>query len=194
MALLFPFYSCVFNEDSLEIDFLAIKEELELTPQQEKAFQVVVKEYIIKRRKLIYKSDLKADSGNRLLLSKVKNSYKDQEKDLYFMMDERQQQITHQFIKKHMPGQFHYADDIREELSKTLSLDSYQKRQYRLINATYDKIYSNMNTSDYDYRQHVTAHWNQLYIARKNAIQRVFSEEQFKQYEEIVQRVNYERS
>ncbi|WP_044210453.1 hypothetical protein [Flammeovirga sp. OC4] len=176
------------------MDFKSLKTELKLTSQQNKAFQVVEKEYILKRKKLIQNSNLNKDAENNILLRKLKNSYKDQERELYYLMDEHQQHITHQFIKKHMPGQFHYADDVRTDLVELLSLDSYQKRQYKAINITFDKIYLKMNRSDFDYKQHVTSHWYQLEVARKNAIQKVFTKEQFQYYQEVIQRVNYEHS
>ncbi|MBD0401414.1 hypothetical protein [Flammeovirga sp. EKP202] len=193
ITLLFSFTSCIHQSDSVEMDFTVLKDKLALSSHQEETFATVVKEYNITRVKLIKNSKLSISSGNKALLHEIKKTYKNQEEELSHFLNDTQKDTLHQFILENMPGQFNYASDIRNELVYLLSLDTYQERQYKAINNTFDKIYLNMNKADYGYKQDVTAYWYQLDRARKNAIRRIFSEEQFHRYEYLIQKANYER-
>jgi Arc/MetJ family transcription regulator len=183
------------KKNRMQLDFDKVKSELQLTGAQEKQYDASVIAYNNDRKQQF--EDLKSSGkgkGNKKAFKKIiKTSYQEQEAKMSSFLNANQASILHEYIKKNMPGQSDYSDELKQEVITTLSLDSIQTVKYKAVNDAFKKSFRDAHDHYHGNSEAANMYWNQFNDDRTAFLKKVFSEEQFQQYLKVVAKEDYRK-
>lgn len=184
-------FSCGQEKKGRGIDFGKLKTELKLTTEQEKKYEAIAASFEEEREKQIEEMKASGKPSRKAWMKIMKTSYTAQETELQAFLNEEQKIVTHEFIKRYMPGQSDYSDELKTEIVQTLALDSVQTIQYQAVNEAFKKAFRGAHDHYHGNGEAANMYWNQFNEDRKSALQKVFTEQQYAQYLELIQKESY---
>ena len=185
------FFSCGEEKKRRGIDFETIKTDLKLTDEQALKYDAVVVEFDEIRDKQM--EEMKAsDKGSRKTFMKImKASFVNQEERMNTFLSNEQSNTLHDYIKKNMPGQSDYSDELKNEIVVTLELDSIQEIKYKAVNNAFVNAFRDAHDHYHGNSEAANMYWNQFNDDRNTALKEVFTAEQYQQYLEILKKESY---
>ncbi|WP_044212989.1 hypothetical protein [Flammeovirga sp. OC4] len=192
LATITVLFSC--SEEKVKksgMDFEKLKLELNLSVEQTLKYDEIIKFFDEDRASLLADLEASGNDSKKERNKLLRVSYQYQEHVLENILNEEQKVITHEFIKRYMPGVVDYSDELKAEVIETLSLDSAQVDQYLAINNAFVKSFHDAHDKFHGNRQTASMYWNQFNESRKYALKKVFSEEQYAQYIELTMKESY---
>ncbi|KXX67582.1 hypothetical protein [Flammeovirga sp. SJP92] len=185
------FFSCSEEKRRRGIDFSKLKAELNLTDAQVEKYDAVVASSDEERQKQMEEMKASGKMNRKGFMKIMKTSYTKQEAAFKDFLNEEQQVLVHEFIKKNMPGQSDYSDELKAEIIQTLALDSAQTVKYKAVNQAFAKAFRDAHDHYHGNGEAANMYWNQFNEDRKTALQKIFTEEQYAQYLELIKKENY---
>ncbi|NME68861.1 hypothetical protein [Flammeovirga aprica] len=191
LATVSVLFSCGNEKKRRGIDFAKLKAELNLTADQVEKYDAIVTSFDEDRQKQVVELKASGKMSRKGYMKIMKTSYTKQEVELKAFMNDEQKEATHEYIKRYMPGQSDYSDELKAEIIQTLALDSAQTIKYQAVNQAFTKAFRDAHDHYHGNGEAATMYWNQFNEDRKTALQQIFSEEQFAQYLELIKKESY---
>ncbi|WP_044202249.1 hypothetical protein [Flammeovirga sp. OC4] len=191
LATVSVLFSCGNEKKRRGIDFTKLKAELNLSADQEEKYDAIVTSYEENRQTQLEELKASGKMSRKGYMKIMKTSYTKQEEALKALMNEEQKELTHEFVKRYMPGQSDYSDELKTEIVQTLALDSTQAVQYKAVNEAFTKAFRDAHDHYHGNGEAATMYWNQFNEDRKVALQKIFSDDQYAQYLELIKKESY---
>ncbi|MBD0402386.1 hypothetical protein [Flammeovirga sp. EKP202] len=185
------FFSCSEEKGRRGIDFDKLKGQLQLTEDQVAKYDAIVTKSEEERKKQFEEMKASGKMNRKGFMKIMKTSFKKQEEELQAFLSEEQQVLVHEFMKRNMPGQSDYSDELKAEVIQTLALDSAQTVKYKAVNQAFTKAYRDAHDHYHGNGEAANMYWNQFNEDRKAALQKIFTEEQYAQYLELIKKESY---
>ena len=112
---------------------------------------------------------------------------KNQNEEVRGILNAEQKETYNNFAKKFerfgKPG---YPDELISEIKQKLDLNEQQEKMLVAVNKTFEKSYVNAHDYYHGNGEAAREYWNKFDEERKKALKKVFTEEQYAKYLEIV--------
>ncbi|AZQ65053.1 hypothetical protein EI427_22800 [Flammeovirga pectinis] len=193
LIVLFAFlaFSCAKEKKGRGINFENVKPSLALSADQLVKFDAINTEFDADRAAKIEALKASGKMSKAKYIKIVKPSYVAQEQKVKPILTATQFEVYHEYVKRHMPFQSDYSDELKQEVVTELSLDEQQAKMYNAVNEAFVKAYRDAHDYYHGNGKAAAEYWQQFDNNRKEALQKVFTKEQYAQYLELIKKENY---
>ncbi|MBB6463264.1 hypothetical protein [Flammeovirga kamogawensis] len=191
ILLAFFAFSCSEQKKGRGIDFEKVKSSLGLSADQLEKFDAINAEFDADRAAKIEALKASGKMSKAKYIKIVKPSYVAQEQKVKPILTATQFEVYHEYVKRYMPFQSDYSDELKQEVITELSLDEQQAKMYNAVNEAFVKAYRDAHDYYHGNGEAAAEYWQQFDNNRKEALQKVFTKEQYAQYLELIKKENY---
>lgn len=167
-------------------DFSALTSKMNLSVEKEKQYTDIVKKYA-KMRDEIMATAKKGKSDRTLTMNKMQNLLINQTKEVSNILDAEQMKVYNTLVEKirkmRSPG---YSKELITKLITDLKLNDEQIKMLNATNKAFEKAYIDAHDYYHGNNEAAKEYWNKYDTERKKALQKVFTEEQYNQFLELV--------
>jgi hypothetical protein len=168
-------------------DYNALKQELGLSAEQDKQFNAVLEKYqkINEANRASYTgADGKVDRVT--MFEKMDEVSKQQSAEMATFLNTDQIRKYEEFVAKNTRRRPGYSDEIVTQIKTELKLDESQSQMLEAVNKAFEKSFHDAHDFYHGNPELAAEYWTKYDEERKNALKQAFTEEQYKQYLEIV--------
>lgn len=173
------------------VDFETLKATLNLSGEQVTKYDAIVVEYDESRSKQMEEMKASGKRSRKAWMKIMKTSYTAEETALKAILNAEQATAVHEYIKRNMPGQSDYSDELKQEVVTTLALDSAQTAQYKAVNEAFVKAFRDAHDHYHGNSEAANMYWNQFNDDRTAALKNIFTEGQHQQYLKLIEKESY---
>lgn len=168
-------------------DYNALKKELGLSAEQEKQFDEVLEKYrqIGEANRASYTAaDGKIDRV--AMFEKMDEVRKQQSAEVAIFLNADQTRQYEEFVEKNSRRRPGYSDEIITRIKTELKLDESQSQVLEAVNKAFEKSFHDAHDIYHGNSELAAEYWTKYDDERKNALKKIFTEAQYKQYLEII--------
>lgn len=168
-------------------DYQALKQELQLTAEQEKQYDALLEKYrgIQEAGRTAWTSaDGKVD--RMTMFEKMDELRKQQSAEMATILNEAQMKQYETFTEQNSRRRPGYSEELINRIKSELQLDASQTQMLEAVNKAFEKSYHDAHDFYHGNGELAREYWNQYDAERKKALKQVFNETQYEQYLEIV--------
>ncbi|WP_410220200.1 hypothetical protein [Pedobacter sp.] len=182
--------SCKEKKQGKGLDYNKIKSELTLTAEQSKQFDEIAEKY----KKL--SAEARTASGgegaqfDRIgFLTKLEALRKQQSKEMSAFLSHEDLIKFNTYVDKNSRKRPRYTDELLAQLKTELALNDQQYQTLEAVNNAFEKSFSDAHDVYHGNNGLAREYWFKYDDQRKEALKKVFNDEQFAKYQEIVKAV-----
>ncbi|HHT33946.1 MAG TPA: hypothetical protein GX018_02830 [Bacteroidales bacterium] len=171
-------------------DYQALKQELQLTGDQEKQYDALLEKYrgIQEAGRTAWTgADGKVD--RMTMFEKMDELRKQQSAEMATILNEEQMKQYEAFTAQNRRRRPGYPDELMSRLKSELQLDESQWQMLKAVNKAFEKSYHDAHDFYHGNGELAREYWQRYDKERKNALKQLFNETQYEQYLEIVKDV-----
>ena len=181
-------FSCEKEEGKRKgrFNFEEIKSELNLTAQQTEKLDVTIVKYTKIREESFAAAKEGGKMNRSIMMNKMQTILKAQNEEIIAFLTPEQLPIYQAFAEKMARfGKPGYSDKEVLKITTELALDSTQVKMLNAVNKAFEKSYSDAHDFYHGNSELAKEYWNKYDQERKNALRKIFSEEQNTKYLEV---------
>ena len=172
--------------------FDEIKTELNLSPEQSKKFDVIITKYTKIREEGFAGAKEGGKMDRSVMMKKMQTIMESQNKEVFAILTPEQLPIYQSFAEKMARrGRSGYSKKEIEKITTQLALDSTQVKMLNAVNKAFEKSYSDAHDFYHGNSKLAKTYWDKYDNERKNALKKVFTEDQNTKYLEFVKALEF---
>ena len=168
-------------------DYQALKQELQLTGDQEKQYDALLEKY--RGIQEAGRTDWTGADGKvdrMTMFEKMDELRKQQSAEMATILNEEQMKQYEAFTAQNSRRRPGYSVELINRIKSELQLDASQSQMLEAVNRAFEKSYHDAHDFYHGNGELAAEYWKKYDEERKKALKQVFTETQFEQYLEIV--------
>ncbi len=169
-------------------DYQALKQELQLTADQEKQYDALLEKY-----RLMQEAGRATWTGadgkvhRMTMFEKMDELRKQQSAEMATILNEEQLKQYDTFTAQHSRRRPGYTEELISRITSELQLDASQSQMLEAVNRAFEKSYHDAHDFYHGNGELAAEYWKKYDEERKKALKQVFTQTQYAQYLEMVQ-------
>lgn len=182
--------SCGKEQKKRGLNYDELKASLTLNDDQVAKFDELVVKY-----KAMSESNRAANMSeggqmNRVaFFTKMEDILKSQAEEMKQLLDEKQMEAYTEFMEKNTRKRPRYNDELLANIKSTLELDDNQAKVLEAANNAFEKEFQDAHDIYHGNNELANEYWQKFDTQRRKAIEKVLTEEQIDQFNELVKDV-----